>query len=96
MIAYFKYSSEAVRYKCIDTNDHGGGYSLSELSILSENLLCDLGKQSTNSDKFDRLVLVSLAEFVHILAKGELVELFRRLGHSFDSRKEGDERHPVG
>ena len=78
----------------IDTDDHSMGNSLGELSILSEDLLCDLGKQSTNSDKFYCLALVSLAEIVHILAKGELVELFRRLGHGFDSRKKGG--HPVG
>jgi len=71
-------------------------HSPGEVSILNEDLLCDLGKQSGNSDQFRCLVLVSLAEFVHILAKGELVELFRRLRHSSDSRKEGVEGHPVG
>ena len=97
MIAYFKHSSGTVRYIRIYINDHSVGHSLGELSILSEDLICHLvGKQSANSDEFRRLVLVSLAEIVHELAKGELVERFRRLGHSFDSRREGIGGHPVG
>jgi hypothetical protein len=71
----------------INTNDHHIGNLLGELGILSENLLCDLGKQSADGDEFHCLILVSPAKIVHILAKGVLVELFRRLGHSFDRRK---------
>jgi len=64
---------------CVHTNDHDIGHSLGELSILSENLLSDLGKQSGNN------------EIVHILAKGVSVEHFRQLAHSSGSRKEGAE-----